>query len=470
MRAASSTSSVVDSSDITGAPLPSLRQCAAYVASLAKPDVCEVLDLCRARQRVALQPRCGVGDHDMMIELLAALEEKAEPDLLTVTIDSHTRLKRFREAMRVMNAHPEDLNGYPLVAHGWWRGRQLNESVEAPLQIRHGSPDPRVLFNVSIASGITSFEGGGISYNLPYSKDVPLAESLSAWREVDQRCGDLAELGVLVDREMFGTLTAVLMPPSISLAISVIEAALAAREGVRCCTIAYPQGGHLIQDAAALRCIPELAERYLPSDTQVHPALHGFMGVFPQQRDHAEDLIFSASLTARIGSASKVVTKTYQEAYGIPDTEANVAGLRLSDRANSPLWNLISLDTERVDEEMRWILAEVSDLVDPVLGQRDPLAAVVDSFERGTLDVPFSASRHARSEVIPARDAEGAIRYLSTGSLPFSQEALLRHRELLKGRQVGKGRPGQLLNTLSDDINYFRYVLGEVPEHTMREG
>ncbi|MFF1555651.1 hypothetical protein ACFVX3_32000 [Rhodococcus erythropolis] len=42
--------------------------------------------------------------------------------------------------------------------------------------MRHGSPDARRLFDVTSASGITSFEGGGTSYNLPYSKDAALQD------------------------------------------------------------------------------------------------------------------------------------------------------------------------------------------------------------------------------------------------------------------------------------------------------
>ncbi|MFF9086517.1 methylaspartate mutase [Streptomyces sp. NPDC014991] len=448
----------------TAAGLPTVAESAAYITALGKPTAAEVLQRCRAAGRVAIQPRCGVGGHAEMTQLLRTLEAEAHPDILTLTIDSHTRLKRFEEALRSLNLHPDDLNGYPLVAHGWRRGRELNESVAAPLEIRHGSPDARRLFDVSVASGITSFEGGGISYNLPYSKAVPLTESLGAWQDVDRRCGELADLGVIVDRELFGTLTAVLVPPSISLAVSVVEAVLAARAGVRCISVAYPQGGHLAQDIAALRCIPVLAERYLPAGVDVHAVLHEFMGVFPRQRDNAEDLILYGALVARLGGASKLITKTYQEAYGIPDTRANVEGLRLADRANSPLLDFLRVDEARVAEEMEWILTEVGDLVDPLVERADLIEAAAEAFERGALDIPFSASRYARSDVIPRRDAEGAIRYLSAGSLPFSAAGRRRNEELLAARPGTEAALGSLMAGLTGDINYFRTVFDETDD------
>ncbi|MFG5719360.1 methylaspartate mutase [Streptomyces murinus] len=444
-----------------GAPVPPpLRESAAYIEELGKPTVAQVLRQAHESGRVAVQPRCGVGGHEEMKRLLMTLEERAAPDVLTLTIDSHTRLLRFGQARRALLDDPKDLNGYPLVTHGWRRGRELNEAVAAPLEVRHGSPDARLLFETAVASGITSFEGGGISYNLPYSKTVPLADSLAAWEEVDRRCGKLAELGVVVDRELFGTLTAVLVPPSISLAVSVLEAVLAVRAGVRCVSIAYPQGGQVIQDVAALRAIPELAARYLGPDVLVPPVLHEFMGVFPRLRGHAEDLILYGALVARLGGAWKVISKTRQEAAGIPDTEANAEGIRLADRANSPLLDFVTVDEERVAAERARILVEVDELVAPVLGRGGDLkAAIVDAFAEGTLDIPFSASRHARSALIPGRDREGAIRYLSAGSLPFSRRTLRHNDELLDRR--GEGRIGEMLDAVTADIYYFPDLFGE---------
>ncbi|MFG2813327.1 methylaspartate mutase [Streptomyces sp. NPDC048410] len=449
----------------TGVPgaVPGLRESVSYITSLGKPTVAQVLGEARARRRVAVQPRCGVGGHEEMRALLRALETEAEPDVLTVTIDSHTRLRRFEQAARTLATRPEDLNGYPLVAHGWRRGRELNEAVAAPLEVRHGSPDPRPLFDVSLASGFTSFEGGGISYNLPYAKAVPLSASLAAWEAVDRKCGELAESGVVVDRELFGTLTAVLVPPSVSLAVSVLEAVLAARAGVRCLSVAYPQGGHLAQDVAALETIPELAGRYLPTGVDVHPVLHEFMGVFPRLRRHAEDLILYGALVARLGGASKIITKTHQEALGIPGTRANIEGLRLADRCNSPLLGFLSrsLDRDRVRREREWILAEVDEIVEPVLARRDLIPAIAEAFDMGTLDIPFSASRFARSRVIPKRDPEGAVRYLSPGGLQLSARSLARHRELLR-LPAGHSPPARsLLADLTADINYFPNLFNE---------
>lgn len=435
------------------ATLPSWPEVLGYYRSSAKPTVRDVLRDADQSGRPAVQPRCGVGAHDDMTRLLRTLEQHGEPDILTLTIDSYTRLKRFSTAAATLRRAPRELNGYPLVAHGWRRGRELNEAVRAPLEVRHGSPDGRELFAVTVAAGITSYEGGGITYNIPYCKDVPLDVSLEAWRQIDAACGVLASAGVVVDREVFGTLTAVLMPPSICLAVCLLEAYAAAVEGVRCVSIAYPQGGEIHQDIAALRLIRELGARYLPPNVEVYPVLHQFMGVFPRVTEVADALILYGGLTARLGGATKIINKTNQEAYGIPDPMANARGIRTTMLGCAEFLDFVALDEERVAEEAYWLRREVVELIEPVLNGGYLLKEIADAFRSGRLDVPFSASIHARSEVIPRRDEQGAIRFLHAGNLPFSRATLRRNEHRLRARRDPKHR---LIESITSDIDYFK--------------
>ena len=194
----------------------------------------------------------------------------------------------------------------------------------------------------TVASGITSFEGGGLTYNIPYCKDVPLAESLAAWRDVDQLSGDLAAEGVIVDRELFGTLTAVLMPPCVGISIALIEAILAAQAGVRCLSMAYCQTGHFAQDIAALRApaqpggaLPARERRRLPGVPPVHGRLP--RRSLPRRRPHRLRRHHGAARGAR----PKIINKTHQEAFGVPTVEANVAGIGLTRMATSWILDLV---------------------------------------------------------------------------------------------------------------------------------
>lgn len=411
--------------------LPDDDEVIGFIQRLGKPPVAELLRRYRAEGRIAVQPRSGVGGQREMTELLKQMEREAAPDVLTLTIDSYTRLGQFATAARLMAANPARLNGYPLVAHGWQRGRALNSAVTAPLDVRHGSPDARRLFEVAIASGITSFEGGGLTYNIPYAKIVPLQASLDSWRSVDRACGRLAARGLVVSREMFGTLTAVLVPPSTALAVCLLEALAATREGVRCVLIACAQGGNAVQDVATLRAIPRLGARYLPPDTEVHSVLHQYMGPFPRDRARADALILSGAVVARLGNASKIVTKTHDEAFGIPTVAANILGVQTTKAGLSSFFDFARIDEDQVAEEQAWIERETDELLAPILAEHDLHKAIVRGFESGRLDVPFSPSRYVRGEVIPMRDAAGAIRYHEAARMPFSQASRQRNRRLL---------------------------------------
>jgi len=450
----------------SGFGLPTFEETNAFLRRRTKPTVAQVLRAADSNGKLLFQPRCGVGGHGAMVQLLQDIETIARPDILSVTIDSYTRLKQFQRGGEVLRKDPSQLNGYPLVNHGWMKGRALEESVAAPLEIRHGSPDARLLFETAIASGITSFEGGGICYNLPYAKDVPILDSLKAWDYVDRVTGELAKEGILVDRELFGTLSAVLVPPSISLALTLLEAVLATKAGVKCLSIAYPQGGNLIQDMAALRAIRSIARDYLPKDVEVFPVLHEFMGAFPRDRVEADSLIFYGALTAKLGRATKLITKTNKEAFGIPNAMQNAEGILIAKVAAFPMLDFIKLEEGRVEEEAYWIRREVEELVDPVLAQPNLMEAIAEAFRQGKLDMPFSTSRHAKSEVIPARDTKGAVRYLNPGRLPFSEKTKKRHARLM----WASSGDGDSIERVFRDIQYFSsafyrqkpaYVAGE---------
>ncbi len=136
--------------------------------------------------RTLCQPRAGVALIQDHIKLLQYLENEGEADLLPTTIDAYTRLNRYQEAangiQRSLEARTSLLNGFPAVNHGLYGCRQVTEAVKSPIQVRHGTPDARLLAEITLAGGFTSFEGGGISYNIPYANKVPLAKAIEYWK------------------------------------------------------------------------------------------------------------------------------------------------------------------------------------------------------------------------------------------------------------------------------------------------
>ncbi|HBI26174.1 MAG TPA: methylaspartate mutase subunit E, partial [Peptococcaceae bacterium] len=240
---------------------------------------------------IYLQPRAGVALLSQHIELLSRLESEGEADFLPTTIDSYTRQNRYNESARGIEeskaAGRSLLNGLPAVNYGVAGCRKIINALDSPVQVRHGTPDVRLLAEITLAAGFTDFEGGGISYNIPYAKDVSLEQSLANWQYVDRLCGFYADEGIIINREMFGPLTGTLVPPCISHAIGIIEALLAAAQGVKSIAIGYGQGGNLYQDTAALRTLARLGRDYLDrygfGDVQLTTVFHQWMGGFPQE-------------------------------------------------------------------------------------------------------------------------------------------------------------------------------------------
>ena len=396
-----------------------------------------------------IQPRAGVPVVEEHIKLLQSLEKYGEADLLPSTIDSYTRQNRYEEgengiaeSIRLGRAM---MNGFPAVNHGVAKCRQVIESVNVPVQVRHGTPDARLLTEITYAGGFTSYEGGGISYNLPYCKNVPMERTIRDWQYVDRLTGLYEEMGVTINREPYGPLTGTLVPPCISHAAAIIEALLAAEQGVKSITVGYGQCGNLRQDVAAIRTLEELTDEYLHKygydDVEVTTVLHQWMGGFPADEAKAFGVISSGSLIAALSKATKVIVKTPHEAVGIPTMEANAEGLRCTKQVVHMLTEQV-LQSDKVEEEKEIIRQETRCIVDKCfeLGNGDIAVGVCRAVESGVLDVPFAPCRYNAGLMLPCRDNNGAIRILNPGNLPFSKDLLDFHAAKIEERAKFENR------------------------------
>ena len=403
----------------------------------------------KRNHRTLIQPRAGVPVVEEHIKLMQYLEEFGEADLLPSTIDSYTRQNRYEEAengiAESLRLDRAMLNGFPAVNHGVAKCRQVIESVNVPMQVRHGTPDARLLTEITYAGGFTSYEGGGISYNLPYCKNIPMERTIRDWQYVDRLTGLYEEMGVSINREPYGPLTGTLVPPCISHAAAIIEALLAAEQGVKNITVGYGQCGNLVQDVAAIRTLEELTDEYLQkygySDVQVTTVLHQWMGGFPADEAKAFGVISSGSLIAALSKATKVIVKTPHEAVGIPTMEANAEGLRCTKQVVNMLADQTFQDV-RLDEEKEMIKLETRAIVDKCfeLGNGDIAVGVCRGVEAGVLDVPFAPCRFNAGKMLPCRDNDGAVRILDVGNLPFSKDLIDFHKSKIAQRAAAEKR------------------------------
>ena len=101
--------------------------------------------------KTLVQPRGGFPTYDKMYSLY----EQFAPvvDVLPMTIDSHTRLNDYGSAAKMLRLSEETetdlLNGYPLINHGYRTTRKMVTHFDTPVSLRHGTPDARLLIEVS---------------------------------------------------------------------------------------------------------------------------------------------------------------------------------------------------------------------------------------------------------------------------------------------------------------------------------
>ena len=409
--------------------------------------------------RTLVQPRAGVPVISKHIELLQHLEDSGA-DFLPSTIDSYTRQNRYVEAEKgieeSIREHRAMLNGFPAVNHGVTGCRMVLDSVNVPLQARHGTPDSRLLAEVIHAAGWTSNEGGAISYNVPYAKSISIEDSIKYWQYCDRLVGYYEEHGVTINREPFGPLTGTLVPPSISNTIGIIEALLAAEQGVKNITVGYGMGGNIIQDVAAIRTLQEQTDEYLKkfgyNDVIVTTVFHQWMGGFPQDEAEALGLISMSSTVAALSGATKMITKTPHESVGIPTKEANGIGIKASKMVTKLLQDQRFPECEKLTAEINQIKKEVNCLMDCILkiGDGDLAVGTVKAFEQGLIDVPFTPSKFNAGLILPARDNDGCIRILEFGKLGFSEEIKEFHRNKISERAATEGRKVSFQLTIDD--------------------
>ena len=387
-----------------------------------------------------IQPRGGVPLFEAQQRLTRQLSD-AGADFIPLTIDSYTHHNQYETTTQLLRRSEEEgkdyLNGYPLVSHGYELTRELYPDIDKPISLRHGTPDARLLAEVAMASGIAEIEGGGICYCLPYSEGFPLDRCLLYWQYVDRVCAMYSTKEFPIHRESFGPLSATLVPPAVVVAIQIVEALLAAEQGVKSFAVSFGQTGSLIQDIATARVLRELTVGYLNEfgfdDVRSYLVYHQWMGQFPQQRERAAALIAGSALVASMISADKVVVKTVDEALGVPRGEINAEAvdtvgymLRIFACATPLTSPLIEREAALIESETRNILHAIFDLSGDVFWE-----SVFRAFQLGYLDVPFSPHADNANKLISMRDSNRSIRIAERGNVPISDEDARQETQLL---------------------------------------
>ena len=404
-----------------------------------------------AEGRCLTQPRGGFGTLELQMELMRTLDKDGFADIVPTTTDSYTRNEHFSRAEKGIEESKRlgrsMLNGYPMVNYGVAATRTLIEAIDKPGIVLSDTAMPKLTSEIGFAAGYSGYLGSGIAYTVSYTKNLSIEDGIRNYQYLDRLAALYRERGVELHRRQPGFLTGTNIPPSIAIITGVLDALLAAGQGVRDYGLELGQTLHLVQDAAAIQVCGELCQEYLCQqgfDDMFTPvtSLH-WMGAWPQDAAQSAALIVYGGTLAAVGGAVSVTTKSTHEAFGIPTPEANAEGLRMT-RMAIYLARSIRLDSmPEFQREKDLIRKEVRAVVDKVLdmGDGDAALGTVRACEAGVLDIPWSPNRSLKSRVLPARDADGYLRILDAGDMPFPKDVLDFHEDRLRERAGREGVP-----------------------------
>ena len=372
-----------------------------------------------SRGELVVQPRMGFSDPRRMHAGLLAVKGASATTVGTITLDSYTRTGDLTAAGNAL-ATGALLNGYPITSHPLDVTRaMLDDAREGgfPVQVRHGSAAPQGIFRALTELRVDATEGGPVSYCLPYGA-VPLRESIRNWKESCEIFAELEHGGTSPHIESFGgCMMGQLAPPSLHVAISVLEAMFFRQHGIPNVSLSYAQQTSLGQDMAGISALRRLAADLL-GDSGWHIVVYAYMGVFPRTAGGATLLGEAAVRLAVHGGAQRIIVKTTAEAARIPTIEENVAAL---EHAGLVAATLDELESPALGPESEAeVYAEAAALVYNVLDLRPDIGeALAVAFEKGHLDVPFCLHPDnkglARSFIGP----DGRLAWSDVGAMPL---------------------------------------------------
>ncbi|GHF73516.1 methylaspartate mutase [Kitasatospora xanthocidica] len=367
---------------------------------------------------LVVQPRMGMAEAARMRDGLLATRGAAAVTVGTITLDSYTRTGDLDAARRAL-ALGAGLNGYPIATHPVDVTRAVLHGVADagfPVQVRHGSAAPERIFEALLAAGLDATEGGPVSYCLPYGR-TPLHEAVACWRRSCELLASIREFGAEPHLETFGgCMMGQLCPPSLLIAISVLEALFFRQHGLRSISLSYAQQTNARQDEEALAALGRIADELL-ADVDRHLVVYAYMGVYPRSPGGARLLLEDAARLAVRGGAARLIVKTTAEAHRIPTVAENVRALEAAAAAATAERTrprpAAPPDTG-IEAEARALIGAVLDL-DADLGR-----ALVRAFAAGYLDVPYCLHPDNAGRTRSSLGPDGRLYWSAVGSMPIA--------------------------------------------------
>jgi len=405
----------------------------------------------RAKETGEIYAVTGMGKStvDEQIELMQYAEKEGDADTLALSPDSLTRYNRFEEVQKYMEESERTgkskLNGVPVVNIGVHGIRRIVDSVNCPVNLRGGMPDGRLMAEVLHAGGVTSNAPDLLMDFWQHSAKTPYEYVVGTHQYVGRLMGYYTERGIPLSGGGQGFYGAAI-PPSLQSASIVVSDLLLVTQGVRTINISCTGHGNLVQDVATARARESVLHYYFNkfgyNDVETLKSYSWSLMQYPADVGPSLAVNFMNTLAAKLIGAQSNDVRTMAEAKAIPTKENIAETLKIAKIMKNFIKDQqIEVDKDELALQISMEEKEIKAIVDKILeiGDGDILAGAEKAIESGILDNPFAANRAAAGKVLGVKDSEGAIRYFSTGNLPFSQETIDYHKEKISEREKKQG-------------------------------
>lgn len=408
----------------------------------------------RAKGNIPLACDMGYTTIEQQIELHSYIEREGKPDFLGNHVDSLTRNLRFEDAKRQLDKSLATgqnlLNGFPVVVHGVAGNRKVTEATDLPVRLRFVTPTARLTTEIALAGGNTYTEGHPMLCFMNYTRDERPETVIREFQYMARLIGEYEARGVpILTHVIGGNHLQSMTPPSLQLALSIVNLLMLPAQGVKTPYIGMGSSGNLAQDIAYALACRTLGREYLDrlGYHDVHLLTGGaeIAGRYPL--DHAQSFaeVLWSPLVSVLGNVDLCHIKSLDEADTIP-TKENIAISMRGARMILDMLKAQKLDMSTqadVVRESEIMVREARCIIDKTLelGDGDPVVGAIKAVELGVLDHPTSNNKLIQGLVMGVRDTRGAVRYLDCGKLPFTPEIKAFNRDKLAEREASLGKP-----------------------------
>jgi methylaspartate mutase epsilon subunit len=424
-----------------------------HMSLLPKKNFALKLAEAKKNGEILLTSDMGHTTIDQEIELLRYIQNEGHSDFLGTMVDSFTRTLRFDDAERMIRRSEEEgknlLNGFPVVNHGVKGTKKVIEAVDLPVRLRYVSTTARLAVEIGLAAGHTYTECHPMLSFMNYTKDETLETVIREYQYIFRLVGYYEEKGIPIVAHPQGcNHYPGITPPSLILAATLVNLLMFPEQGVKNVWIASQSQGHLAQDVAYAIVGPKLGLEYLEKlgykNVTMFSGCGEIPGRYPTDLPQAFAEVLWSPLVAFLAQSDLCLIKTMDEALSITTKEYSAQSLRGAKMMLRMLkgQKLDVLNTKELALEVEMLERETKEILDRVLdmGDGDPVVGAIRGVEAGILDDPVAPNPRLKGEVMGARDAEGAVRWLECPNLPFSKEVCDFHRERLAVREKAIGK------------------------------